>query len=112
MININLEETSLNAFDCSGLSNLKYLYLDRTNAYEFPNITDCFSTLNTLNMQYNHGRLTTAGIDRALVFGSTLAPKVSNSVRIVNLNSSVHNNFFDLQKIKNIGDELKIQPTL
>ena len=77
---INMGESSLFAFDCSGLFQLQYLYLDKTKVHEFPNITDCFPSLITLKMQSNYNKLITAGIAEALVFGSTLIPKVSNSL--------------------------------
>ena len=82
---INLRYTSLVEFDCSGLFNLQYINLDNTYLREFPNITDCFSSLKHLTMRFLSRRLTIPGIDKTLVFGSSLEPRVSQSLWLIHI---------------------------
>ena len=72
-----LNEVHITTFDCSGLHHLQKLYLDQTWLSSFPNITECFSSLVQFSMQRTQGRISTSGIDKALVFGSSLQQKVS-----------------------------------
>ena len=72
---LNLNQTKLTEFNCTGLSLLRQLYLDNTLLAQFPNITDCFASLRVLRLQYINNYLTKPGIDKALVFGSTLTPR-------------------------------------
>ena len=72
---LNLNETRLTEFTCTGLNLLRQLYLDNTLLAQFPNITDCFASLRILTLQFIGNHLTTPGIDKTLVFGSTLTPR-------------------------------------
>ena len=85
---LNLNKTPIVEFNCSGLQNLKYLYLDKTNIYSFPNITDCFLSLVSFYMQNNAHKITVTGIDKSMVFGSSLQEKVSTSMRKIYLRNS------------------------
>ena len=72
---LNLKQTRLTEFTCTRLNLLRQLYLDNTLLAQFPNITDCFASLGILTLQFVRNYLTTPGIDKALVFWSTLAPR-------------------------------------
>ena len=75
LLHLNLIQTKLREFNCTRLNRLRYLYLDNTLLAEFPNITNCFTSLRLLRMKYIGGHFTVPGIDKALVFGSSLTPK-------------------------------------
>ena len=77
---LEMNEVHITTFDCSGLHHLQKLYLDYTWLSSFPNITECFSSLVQFSMKRTQGRISTSGIDRALVFGSSLQQKVSTSL--------------------------------
>ena len=77
---LKLQQTVIYTFDCSGFLNLQHLNLDRTNVREFPKITDCFTSLTLFRMQRNYNKLTTPGINKTNVFGSSLEPRISNSL--------------------------------
>ena len=82
---LELNKVDITTFDCSGLHHLQKLYLDYTWLSSFPNITECFSSLVVFSMQYTQGKISTPGIDRALVFGSSLQQKVSMSLTHIHL---------------------------
>ena len=48
---LNLNQTRLTEFTCTGLDLLRQLYLDNTLLAQFPNITDCFASLRVLTLQ-------------------------------------------------------------
>ena len=77
---LEMNEVHITTFDCSGLHHLQKLYLDQTWLSSFPNITECFSSLVQFSMKRTQGRISTPGIDTALVFGSSLQQKVSTSL--------------------------------
>ena len=72
LLKLNLNQTKLTEFKCTGLNKIQNLYLDNTLLAEFPNITNCFSSLRDLRMRYIWGNFIVPGIDKALVFGSSL----------------------------------------
>ena len=82
---LEMNEVHITTFDCSGLHYLQKLYLDQTWLSSFPNITECFSSLVQFSMKRTQGRISTPGIDTALVFGSSLQQKVSTSLTHINL---------------------------
>ena len=77
---LKLNKARITTFDCSGLHQLQKLYLDKTWVSTFPNITECFSSLVVFSIQHTYDRISTPGIDMALVFGSSLQRKVSTSL--------------------------------
>ena len=75
-----MSNNPLVTFNCSGLSNLKELRLNKTIMNEFPNITDCFQSLVILYFEGLRETLQIKGIEKSLVFGSTLTPVKSESL--------------------------------
>ena len=71
---LNLNKTKLTELECTRLNNLKNLYLDNTLLAQFPNITDCFTSLAVLLMRFIRSNFITPGIDKTLVFGTSLTP--------------------------------------
>ena len=82
---LKLNEVHITTFDCSGLHHLQKLYLDQTWLSSFPNITECFSSLVEFSMQHTEDRISTPGIDTALVFGSSSQQKLSTSLTHIDL---------------------------
>ena len=85
---LEMNEVHITTFDCSCLHHLQKLYLDQTWLSSFPNITECFSSLVQFSVQRTQGRISTSGIDKALVFGSSLQQKVSTSLTHIDLRNS------------------------
>ena len=85
---LKLSSNPLISFDCTGLFELRELRLSRTNLNEFPNITDCFTSLEKLYVQDLRGKLVKKGIEMSLVFGSSLTPITSQSLKRIELRST------------------------
>ena len=75
LLHLNLNRFKLAEFNCTRLNRLRYLHLDNTLLAEFPNITNCFTSLRGFQIKYIGGNFIVPGIDKALVFGSSLTPK-------------------------------------
>ena len=75
LLHLNLNQTKLTEFNCTGLNRLRFLNLDNTLLAEFPNITNCFTSLREFRMRYIGRYFIVPGIDKTLVFGSNLTPK-------------------------------------
>ena len=75
LLDLNLNQTKLTEFSCTGLNRIRNLYLDNTLLSEFPNITNCFTSLRVFRMQFIRRNFIVPGIDEALVFGNSLTPR-------------------------------------
>ena len=75
LLDLNLNQTKLTEFSCTGLNRIRHLYLDNTLLCDFPNITNCFTSLRVFRMQKIWGNFIVPGIDKALVLGSSLTPR-------------------------------------
>ena len=75
LLTLNMNQTKLTEFNCTGLNKIHNLYLDNTLLAEFPNITNCFASLRVFRMRYIWGNFIVPGIDKALVFGSSLTSR-------------------------------------
>ena len=76
-----MSDNPLVVFNCSGLFKLKELRLNKTSMNEFPNITDCFRSLEKLYFEGLRETLEKKGIEKSLVFGDTMIPVQSRSFK-------------------------------
>ena len=80
-----MSDNPLVAFNSSGLFKLKELRLNKTSMNEFPNITDCFRSLEKLYFEGLRETLEKKGIEKSLVFGNTMIPVQSQSFKRLEL---------------------------
>ena len=85
LLKLIMSDNPLITFNCSGLFKLKELRLNKTSMNEFPNITDCFRSLEKLYFEGLKGTLEKKGIEKSLVFGNTLIPIQSQSFKRLEL---------------------------